>query len=175
MTHFFLNLYFVSAENGLSGVIPNEIRVFASLEYFDIFGNSIQGEIPTALSAVTNIEVFDVERNLLEGPPVVNLRGLDKLKSYRVSFNLLSGSISPIPEEMDPDNKLKSYRVSFNLLSGSISSGIGDIASLTEVWMAGNSITGRIPEAISSMANLGESIYPVIQIRVIELHECRSR
>jgi len=117
--------------NGLSGEIPSEIKVFESLEIFQVGNNAIGGSIPDVLDQLTQLRLFDVEINLLSGPAYVKLDGLDQLESYRISANKLSGTIDQ---------------------------SIGDIASLRELWMADNQITGSIPNSIGSLTNI-ETIY----------------
>lgn len=54
----------------------------------------------------------------------------------------------------DLGDNLRSYRVSSNQLSGTIAETLP--ATLQELWVASNLMTGTIPASIGSMANLGE-------------------
>ena len=68
-------LHFI-AGNGLTGEIPEEIRILTSLESFNVFMNMLSGEIPDVLNELSNLEMFDVGDNDLSGPPIVNVEGL---------------------------------------------------------------------------------------------------
>jgi len=118
-------------KNNLSGVLPQEIKVFKSLEVIQIGENAIEGSIPDVLTELTQLRLFDVEINSLSGPAIVNLEGLDQLESYRISANRFSGRIDP---------------------------SIGDITSLQELWFADNQITGAIPETLGNLVNM-ETLY----------------
>lgn len=114
--------------NDLVGTLPQELKVFTSLEILDVHSNQLFGTIPDVVGHV-NLKVFDVENNTLVGRAMVPLDGLDQLVSYRVSFNQLTGTID--------------------------SAFLGS-TSLTELWMAGNFISGSIPQSIGTLTNLGE-------------------
>lgn len=117
--------------NDLSGVMPQEIKVFEALEVIQVGQNTIGGSIPDILTELPQLRLFDVEINSLSGPAIVNLEGLDQLESYRVSANRFSGSIDPA---------------------------IGSVGSLRELWMADNQITGTIPESFGNLVNI-ETLY----------------
>jgi hypothetical protein len=117
--------------NDLVGVLPQELKVFSSLEILDVHSNQLFGTIPNVVEHV-NLKILDVEDNALVGPAMVPLDGLDQLVSYRVSFNQLSGTID--------------------------TSILESVSSLTELWMAGNVISGSIPQSIGALTSLGESV-----------------
>ncbi len=135
----------ISDENFVSGTIPSEFMSgIPSLESIQLYNNRLSGKIPNSLSSLSNLDMLDLEGNVLTG--MVNLDDL-----------LYSA------------NTLKSLRLSFNSLEGNLTNRIHEFVQLRELWLANNSMSGRIPTQICQLRKLGKYLsflFPLITTHI---------
>jgi len=117
-----------AADNNLGGSLPSEIRILTKMTSLDVYMNSIGGTIPSILEELTDLDTLDLEENMFTGPAFVPVS--DTVANYRVSLNDLTGTI--------PD------------LSG--------LEDLTELWAAGNNLSGGLPTTIGGNSKLNSLI-----------------
>jgi Leucine-rich repeat (LRR) protein len=139
--------------NGLSGVLPNEIQAFRSLQVLQLGNNAIGGTIPDVLIETPDLRIFDIEINAISGPAIVNLEGLGKLESYRVSANRLSGTLDPAVSSVVT---LKELWMSDNQLTGEIPSSLGNLVNLETLYLYRNALAGSLPSTIGQLSSLTE-------------------
>ena len=115
-------------ENNLGGTLPDEIRVLTSVQTLDFYMNMIGGPLPTILQELTDLATLDVETNMLTGPAFGALPA--SVQKYRISLNDLTGTIPDL-------------------------SALGD---LTELWAAGNGLSGSLPTTLGGNTKLSSLI-----------------
>ncbi|KAL9313502.1 hypothetical protein ACSQ67_018954 [Phaseolus vulgaris] len=183
-------------ENNLSGEIPNEIGEFKRLRSLSLYRNKLTGPIPQKVGSWAEFEFIDVSENLLTGtiPPEMCKKGnmnallvlqnkltgeipatygeCWSLKRLRVSNNSLSGTVPPaiwgLPnaeiidielnqfEEISKATSLLSVDLSENQISGKIPEGIGELKELGSLHLQSNRLSGSIPESIGSCKSLND-------------------
>ena len=90
--------------------------------------NTIGGPLPAVLQELTALALLDVEQNMFTGPAFVTVP--ESIEQYRVSLNDLTGTI--------PD--------------------LSTLEALTELWAAGNNLSGGLPTTIGGNAKLSSLI-----------------
>lgn len=78
---------------GLKGIVPNEISRLQHLQSINLSGNSIHGVIPSSLGTVTSLEELDLSYNLFNGSVPESLGQLTSLRRLNLNSNSLSGKV----------------------------------------------------------------------------------
>ncbi|KAG7369106.1 RHS repeat-associated core domain containing protein [Nitzschia inconspicua] len=112
--------------NNLVGTLPDELKVFISLNTFDVSENKISGSIPKMIGGFG-------------------------LTSFLAANNQLSGTI---PEELWSNVQLKSLQLSSNQLTGTFSGKVGDLSAISLLDLHSNSLTGTIPVLLGRVSSL---------------------
>ena len=129
-------------DNNLSGSLPEELGALKSLRDFNVFFNSLIGPIPDFFSAWPELILFDVENNTLTGEPLIWLDG-----SQNPNDDI--GFLMP---------NLRFFRLSHNQFEGSFTPSVArQLSGVQQLWIAGNSFTGQIPNEIGIFTELGKS------------------
>ena len=122
--------------NQLTGGIPSEIGNLASLESLALLGNQLSGAIPPELGNLSNLTYLGLQGNQLTGSIPYELARLTNLEILVLGVVHSDGS--------SDDNQL----------AGEIPAWLGDLTSLTGLWLAHNEFTGTIPSELGNLANL---------------------
>uniref|UniRef100_A0A7N0TK30 Malectin-like domain-containing protein n=1 Tax=Kalanchoe fedtschenkoi TaxID=63787 RepID=A0A7N0TK30_KALFE len=78
---------------GLSGVLPNDISKLRHLQSINLGGNSIGGPIPYSIGNITSLEILDLSFNNFNGSIPESLGQLTKLNKLDLNGNSLSGRV----------------------------------------------------------------------------------
>ncbi|KAK1281648.1 hypothetical protein QJS10_CPB22g00237 [Acorus calamus] len=78
---------------GLRGVLPNEISKLRHLQTINLSGNSIHGSIPSSLGLIAGLQILDLSYNLLNGSIPESLGQLSSLHILNLNGNSLSGKV----------------------------------------------------------------------------------
>lgn len=171
--------------NNLSGEIPNFISNASMLTKLDMGPNSFSGFIPTSLCALPNlqwlllsinnlmIDTSTPEANIFACLP--NLRNLKMLSlvanplntTLPASIGNLSTSLQymdfrgcnlkgNIPNEIGNLTSLTTLYLAFNQLSGSIPTTLGKLRNLQGFYLTGNNLQGNIPEELCQLDSVAD-------------------
>ncbi|KAM7473423.1 hypothetical protein LguiB_020666 [Lonicera macranthoides] len=150
---------FWSAANQLTGTLPANIGLtLPNLQGFCFGGNSFHGEIPGSFSNASQLQILDLVQNMLTGQVPANLGSLQNLQEFTIANNLLgtnaTDSLSFITSLSNCTN-LQILEVDLNNFGGKMPSSIGNLSvQLNRLALGHNHISGLIPSAIESLANL---------------------
>ncbi|KAL9250594.1 Brassinosteroid LRR receptor kinase-like protein [Drosera capensis] len=147
--------YLDLGSNGFQGEIPDSLaQACEGLIELNISFNNVSGSIPSGFGSCSNLQVFDVSYNNLSGVlPVDLFKNMVSLKRLMLGFNnfvgVLSSSVLGI-------QGLEVFDLSSNNVSGAIPSGFcrNGRASLRELYLQNNLITGPIPPSLGNCTQL---------------------
>ena len=137
--------------SNLSGPIPSELGMLASLTTLNLSSNSLSGQIPPELSYLANLTLLDISNCGLTGPIPAELGELTNLRRLELSVNNLTG---PIPPELGNLSNLTRLILWYNNLTGPIPAQLGNLANLRELLLHDNDLTGTIPPELGNLNNL---------------------
>ncbi|KAM7469495.1 hypothetical protein LguiA_007678 [Lonicera macranthoides] len=151
------------AENNIQGTIPSELGrltnlVFIQLRINNLTANNFHGEIPDSFSNASQLQTLGLSENMLTGQVPANLGSLQNLVWFNIADNLLgtnaTDNLSFITSLSNCTN-LQILGLDNNNFGGEIPSSIGNLSiQLNGLALAHNHISGIIPVAIESLANL---------------------
>lgn len=140
------------SNNKLKGYLPDEIGYLYDLEILYLAQNNIEGQIPPTIENLSNLRHFNIWRNRLSGDLPNELWSLWKLESIDLGGN---GNITgEIPESISNLINLDLLGLWGNQLSGSLPHGLGEVLSLSFLYISDNRLTGAIPESIGNLEEL---------------------
>ncbi|KAF9684363.1 hypothetical protein SADUNF_Sadunf04G0110500 [Salix dunnii] len=156
--------------NNFTGMIPSNLGLLAGLSVLDLSANMFTGSIPVSFGSLQNLTRLDISMNLLSGPIPLAIGMLSKLQYLNLSRNDLSSSIPPqlgdLSNLADFDclnscvgiKGLMGQGVKPTVISWSISNAIpgslGNLTSLTGLYLYHNNFTGMIPSNLGLLAGL---------------------
>ncbi|XP_054778364.1 receptor kinase-like protein Xa21 [Prosopis cineraria] len=139
--------------NDLSGEIPSiwhQCKELAMLQLGDNMFNL--GIIPSDIGNLTNLQRLYLPYSNLQGFIPMEMGNLDKLNVLALPFNYFKGRI---PFNIFNISTLTRLHLDQNSLSGLLPSYLGiGLPNLKELQLAGNELTGQIPNSISNSSNL---------------------
>ncbi|ESW30083.1 hypothetical protein PHAVU_002G123200 [Phaseolus vulgaris] len=146
-------------ENQLTGHLPpNMFHTLPNLQELYIGGNQISGPIPPS---ITNATIYflalEASRNSLTGqiPSMGNFQYLDVLS---LSWNHLGDNSTNDFDFLDSlanCSRLQLFSISYNNFGGHLPDSVGNLSSkLSQLYLGGNQISGRIPATIGNLVNL---------------------
>uniref|UniRef100_A0A453DX44 Protein kinase domain-containing protein n=1 Tax=Aegilops tauschii subsp. strangulata TaxID=200361 RepID=A0A453DX44_AEGTS len=137
------------ANTSISGVIPDSIGKLENLIELGLYNNTLSGLVPSSLGNLSQLNRFYAYNNNLEGPIPASMGELKNLFVLDLSKNhQLNGSI---PREIFKLSSLSWYLdLSYNSFSGPIPNDVGSLANLNILILAGNQLSGKIPDSIQN-------------------------
>ncbi|KAL6991099.1 Receptor-like protein 4 [Sarracenia purpurea var. burkii] len=78
---------------GLKGILPNDISKLRYLQNINLSGNTIHGPIPSSLGTITTLEILDLSYNMFNGSIPESLGQLTSLRRLNLNSNSLSGRV----------------------------------------------------------------------------------
>ena len=150
-------------ENRIDGEMPSSLGQFPRLMMLDVANNRLSGPLPETLP--DTLVSLEMTENQFTGPiPGMewfgHYEGPRGLQELRLGGNRLTGLIPP---ELGLLGELWVLDLRNNLLEGSMEifvEGIDDGNKLVNLNLAGNGITGTIPEGISKLHSFQDDYEP---------------
>ncbi len=137
--------------NGLQGMIPNEIGNLTNLISLLLDRNQLAGPIPISLVGLTHLEILRLFGNQLSGEIPPQIKSLTNLKLLYLHDNQLTGTIPP---ELGQLTELTELILENNPLGGTIPATLGNLKKLTALRLGRNQLRGSIPIEMSHLSNL---------------------
>ncbi|XP_076928235.1 putative leucine-rich repeat receptor-like serine/threonine-protein kinase At2g24130 [Bidens hawaiensis] len=145
------------SNNSISGNIPlNDECDTKELRFLLVWSNKLTGQIPRALANSSKLKWLDFESNYFEGElPFEILKNLSNLQFVYLSYNQFSGPLERFFSGLTNSPHLQELELAGNRLSGKIPDIIGNLSqSLVQLHLEENRISGEIPPNISNLLNL---------------------
>ena len=150
-------------ENRIDGEMPSSLGQFPRLMMLDVANNRLSGPLPETLP--DTLVSLKMTENQFTGPIhgmewFGHYEGPRALQELRLGGNRLTGLIPP---ELGQLGELLVLDLRNNLLEGSMEifvEGIDDGNKLVNLNLAGNGITGTIPEGISKLHSFQDDYEP---------------
>ena len=157
------------SDNGLNGIIPDEIQLLSSLRIIDLksnilwgtapsklgslteltqlllYGNSFNGTLPSELGLLTKLATLSFWRNKCMGTVPSELGALTALTWLDLHSNSFTGAV---PSELGSLTLLTYLELSYNYLTGTLPSELGSLTSLTFLELSSNSLYGAVPSTL---------------------------
>ncbi|XP_047325054.1 receptor-like protein 4 [Impatiens glandulifera] len=108
---------------GLGGILPDDISQLKHLQSINLSGNSIQGPIPSSIGTISTLQILDLSFNLFNGSIPESLGQLTELTRLNLNGNFLSGRV---PAAL---GGMLLHRASFNFTDNAGLCGIPGLAS----------------------------------------------
>ncbi|KAG8085010.1 hypothetical protein GUJ93_ZPchr0010g7619 [Zizania palustris] len=137
-----------ASDNDFTGKIPDYFGGLTNLKDLAFQGNSFEGPIPTSfsnLTKLTNLRIGDIVNGSSSLAFISNLTSLSNLilRNCRIS-----GTLGPV--DFSKFRALMLLDLSFNNITGQIPQSILNQEKLVFLFLGNNSLTGRLPDVISS-------------------------
>ena len=145
--------------NRIDGTLPPTIGDAATLEVIRADKNQLSGSLPSTIGKLRNVLNLDLHDNKLVGtiPPAIS--GMESVVRLYLQQNQLEGQI-PVtlgdsPGQNDssvPLASLQELKLSSNKISGTIPPSLGKLYSLHHLAIDSNQITGSIPDELGFLS-----------------------
>ncbi|CAB9501250.1 LRR receptor-like serine threonine-protein kinase [Seminavis robusta] len=133
---------------GLSGPLPTEIGLFASLATLDLSLNRISGSIPSEVGSMLNLTGLMLGENNFQDTLPSTLQGMTSLEELNLEGNNLSGSIL---SELGLMTSLRLLSLGSNNLTDVVPSELGLLSRLKELSLERNILSGRLPSQLGRL------------------------
>ena len=145
------NVQWTTAENNLTGPIPEEIGKMTNLQKLIMDKNQMTGSIPSEISNLKKLQTISLGENFFTGSIPYQFGKLSDLHDLKLMDNILSGSI---PTQLCNAFKLTHVRLDENALRGKIPTEIGKLDRLESLILSSNGLRGPIPEELGFLSSL---------------------
>ncbi|RLN23902.1 putative leucine-rich repeat receptor protein kinase family protein [Panicum miliaceum] len=146
--------------NQLAGKIPVAIGRMASLEVLRSGGNkNLPGALPIEIGSFSQLTMIGLAETSITGPLPASLGWLKNLTTLAIYMALLSGPILPGLGQCSESlfgnlASLQQLQLSVNKLSGTVPSELAPCGNLTDLELDNNQLIGSIPAVLGSLPSL---------------------
>ncbi|XP_027362872.1 probable LRR receptor-like serine/threonine-protein kinase At3g47570 [Abrus precatorius] len=154
--------------NNLEGDIPQEICHLKSLTMISMHVNNLTGTFPSCLFNMSSLTIISAAHNEFNGSLTPNMfHTLPKLREFLLGGNYISG---PIPTSITNASILQTLDIGQNNLVGQVPSleklqdlwflslynnYLGNLSTqLSQLYLGGNQISGKIPSELGDLVGL---------------------
>ncbi|KAJ0985765.1 hypothetical protein J5N97_004121 [Dioscorea zingiberensis] len=140
------------SRNSLTGSIPSSLGSMVSLLKLDLSSNHLYGMIPLELGKLGSLTLLDIRNNNISGGLTQSLQCMASLQDMLISNNPLGGSIM----EFGWQNlrNLVNMDLAYNSLTGEIPESMTSLKRLRYIALDNNKIRGSVPAKLASMPSL---------------------
>ncbi|KAG6489847.1 LRR receptor-like serine/threonine-protein kinase GSO2 isoform X1 [Zingiber officinale] len=146
--------YLDVSENHLTGEIPKTIGIISTLRYLNASENHLTGQIPKTIGRISNLFQLDISKNHLTGEIPKAFGCLCNLGVLQLSLNNINGELTDLLDGLSNCSEggmLSNLLIAGNNLSGRIPSSLLLLAHLAELDLSSNSLQGTIPANLSAL------------------------
>ncbi|KAK8496283.1 hypothetical protein V6N12_003452 [Hibiscus sabdariffa] len=136
--------------NSISGVIPDNIGDFKSLEFLDLSNNLFSSALPPGIGKLESLRNLSLAGNNFSGSIPDTISGLVSIQSLDLSRNSLSGTL---PTSLTELKELLYLNLSFNQFTKSIPKGFELVSSLQVLDLQGNMLDGSLSGEFFLLSN----------------------
>ena len=140
-----------ATRNGLSGTLPDELKLFTDLEFLHLPKNSLSGVIPIAIGTLVKISSLDLSLNKFSGSIPQVIGNASSLVFLDLSHNSITGTI---PKDLYTLTLLETLEVSWNAISGPITDDMENLHKLVAFDVRHNNLVGMLPKALTILTAL---------------------
>jgi hypothetical protein len=140
--------------NGVSGSIPPEVALLSELTRIQLSGGTLltlTGSLPSELGLLASLESFSVQRNSLTGSLPPEIGALTALDQLDLSENKFLGSL---PSEIGGLTALTGLNLTTNEFTGSLPTTFARLVGLEVLSLADNAFEGSVPAQLGLLAQL---------------------
>ena len=141
--------------NNLTGAIPPELANLTEMSSLHLGANQLTGEIPDWLGSLDQLAVLALYDNQLTGAIPPELANLTEMSSLSLGGNQLTGEI---PDWLGDLDQLVFLSANDNQLTGTIPPELGSLHQLGTLWLQNNLLTGTIPPELSNLISSLEEL-----------------
>ncbi|SEP63146.1 T9SS type A sorting domain-containing protein [Neolewinella agarilytica] len=134
--------------NNMNGLLPGTFDDNGVLNRLLLGENNFIGPFQVSIAATTTLRFLRLDGNNLTGLVTTNVSNLVNLEEFNISDNDFAG---PLPVLNAPD--LTEYRAAGNSFDGPLPAFLGNLSSLSELFLNDNALTGCYPAAYSSLCS----------------------
>jgi gliding motility-associated-like protein len=133
---------------GLTGNLPDSIRLLTNLERLTVQGNTgLGGVLPPNFGSLVNLKHFYAYNCRFTAPFPASFWALPNIESIDLNDNPLN---IPFPSEFGSFRKLKELHLCSTGLTGSIPQSLGTLDSLGNLDICDNQLTGSVPTNLTT-------------------------
>ncbi|KAK1548103.1 hypothetical protein Q3G72_001695 [Acer saccharum] len=129
------------SNNSISGILPDNIGDFKSLEFLDVSDNKLSSTLPPGIGKLESLRNLSLAGNNFSGSIPDSVSGLVSIQSLDLSHNSFSGSL---PKSLTRLNNLMYLNLSSNGFTKSIPRGFELIPGLQVLDLHGNLFDGHL-------------------------------
>ncbi|KAJ4702981.1 Leucine-rich receptor-like protein kinase family protein [Melia azedarach] len=138
------------SSNSISGMIPDNIGDFKSLEFLDLSDNLFSSSLPSGIGKLESLRNLSLAGNNFSGLIPDSISGLVSIQSLDLSRNSLSGSL---PSQLTRLNSLVYLNLSSNGFIKTIPKGFELILGLQVLDLHGNMFDGHLDAEFFLLTN----------------------
>ncbi|GKV03945.1 hypothetical protein SLEP1_g16178 [Rubroshorea leprosula] len=138
------------SNNSISGMIPNNIEDFKSLEFLDLSNNLFSSSLPPGIGKLGNLRNLSLAGNNFSGSIPDIISGLVSIQSLDLSRNSLTGQM---PASLTKLNDLVHLNLSSNRFMKRIPKGFELISGLKVLDLHGNMLDGQLDGEFFLLSN----------------------